>query len=81
MNNDYLSEQITVATVTEATVVCMVGFIVKYNISTPVALDALVFVALSAYKNTTFFAYLIGLVFGYLFTADFTFYCFHRALC
>ena len=58
----------------------MMGFIVKYNIPTPVALDTLVFVALFAYKNTTIFAYLIGFVFGYLFTADFTFDCFHREL-
>ena len=65
------------ATVAEVAVVRVVGIIVKYDISTPVALDALVFVALFAYKNTTIFAYLIGFVFGYLFTADFTFYCFH----
>ncbi len=58
----------------------MMGFIVKYNIPTPVALDTLVFVALFAYKNTTIFAYLIGFIFGYLFTADFTFNGFHKAL-
>ena len=58
----------------------MMGIIVKYDISTPVALDALVFVALFAYKNTTTFAYLIGFVFGYLFTADFTFDGFHKAI-
>ena len=68
------------ATVAEAAVACAVGIIVKYNIPTPVALDALVFVALFAYKNTTTFAYLIGFVFGYLFTADFTFDCFHKAI-
>ena len=56
------------------------SIIVKYNIPTPVALDALVFVALFAYKNTTIFAYLIGFVLGYLFTADFTLDCFHKAL-
>ena len=68
------------AALAEAAVACAVGILVKYNISTAVALDALVFVALFAYKNTTIFAYLIGFVFGYLFTTDFTFDCFHKAL-
>ena len=78
MKNDYLAEKIIVATVAEVAVACTVGIIVKYNISTPVALDALVFVALPAYKNTTIFAYLIGLVLGYLLTADFTYNGFHK---
>ncbi len=56
---------------------CAVGIIVKYGIAAPVALDALIFEALLAYINTTIFAYFICFVFGYLFTADFTFDCFH----
>ena len=68
------------AALAEVAVACAMGIIVKYYIPTPVALDALVIVALFAYKNTTIFAYLIGFVFGYLFTADFTFDCFHKAL-
>lgn len=75
-----LAEEIIVAALAEVAVACAVGIIVKYNIPTPVALNALFFVALFAYKNTTIFAYLIGFFFGQFFAADFTFDCFHRAL-
>ena len=76
-----LAPEVIETAVTEGAVARMMGFIIKYYIATPVALDTLGFITFFAYKYATILAYLIGFVFGYLFTADFTNDFFHRSLC